>query len=161
MRVLFALTSNQEEKIAQTYKENYGEVLDVNVVYFFKSLIDTVKKSAPFDRIIIHEEFESVGRKNRDVYDEYLFQNLDKVTDESNGACIIFLASEQRRNDDKLLNKLFNIGIYNILIGQEGTLGKVCELRKNPRTKKEAKRYAAYLMLCDYFGLHDEFDEQD
>jgi ribonuclease-3 len=28
-------------------------------------------------------------------------------------------------------------------------------------SKKEAKRYAAYLMLCDYFGLHDEFDEQD
>ena len=27
--------------------------------------------------------------------------------------------------------------------------------------EKEAKRYAAYLMLCDYFGLHDEFDEQD
>lgn len=28
-------------------------------------------------------------------------------------------------------------------------------------SKKEAKRYAAHLMLCDYFGLHDEFDEQD
>ena len=28
-------------------------------------------------------------------------------------------------------------------------------------SKKEAKRYAAYLMLCDYFGLHDEFDEED
>ena len=38
-------TSNQEEKIAQTYKEKYGEVLDISVVYFFKSLIDTVKKS--------------------------------------------------------------------------------------------------------------------
>lgn len=28
-------------------------------------------------------------------------------------------------------------------------------------SKKEAKRYAAYLMLCDYFGLPDEFDEED
>lgn len=27
--------------------------------------------------------------------------------------------------------------------------------------KKETKRYAAYLMLCDYFGLHDEFDEEE
>jgi ribonuclease-3 len=28
-------------------------------------------------------------------------------------------------------------------------------------SKKEAKRYAAYLVLCDYFGLPDEFDEDD
>jgi len=28
-------------------------------------------------------------------------------------------------------------------------------------SKKEAKRYAAYLVLCDYFGLPDEFSEED
>jgi len=28
-------------------------------------------------------------------------------------------------------------------------------------SKKEAKRYAAYLVLCDYFGLTDEFSEED
>lgn len=28
-------------------------------------------------------------------------------------------------------------------------------------SKKETKRYATYLMLCDYFGLHDEFNGQD
>lgn len=28
-------------------------------------------------------------------------------------------------------------------------------------SKKEAKRYAAYLVLCDYFGLPDEFAEED
>lgn len=28
-------------------------------------------------------------------------------------------------------------------------------------SKKGAKRYAAYLVLCDYFGLHDEFSEED
>lgn len=27
-------------------------------------------------------------------------------------------------------------------------------------SKKEAKRYAAYLVLCNYFGLHDEFNEE-
>ena len=28
-------------------------------------------------------------------------------------------------------------------------------------SKKEAKRYAAYLVLCDFFGLPDEFNEED
>jgi ribonuclease-3 len=28
-------------------------------------------------------------------------------------------------------------------------------------SKKEAKRYAAYLVLCDFFGLSDEFSEED
>lgn len=28
-------------------------------------------------------------------------------------------------------------------------------------SKKVAKRYAAYLVLCDFFGLPDEFSEED
>ena len=28
-------------------------------------------------------------------------------------------------------------------------------------SKKEAKRYAAYLVLCDFYGLPDEFEEED
>lgn len=28
-------------------------------------------------------------------------------------------------------------------------------------SKKEAKRYAAYLVLCDYYGISDEFKEED
>ena len=28
-------------------------------------------------------------------------------------------------------------------------------------SKKEAKRYAAYLVLCDYYGIPDEFKEED
>lgn len=28
-------------------------------------------------------------------------------------------------------------------------------------SKKEAKRYAAYLVLCDYYGIPDEFEEED
>ena len=28
-------------------------------------------------------------------------------------------------------------------------------------SKKEAKRYAAYLVLCDFYGLPDEFTEED
>jgi len=142
MRVLFALTGleGQEEKIVQTYKEKYGENLEYLSVYFFKSLIDTVKKSAPFDRIIIHENFEAKGKKNKEVFDQFIFENLDALTDVSNNVTIIFLCNEQRKRDDKLLNRLFNMGIYNILIGEEGTFSRVCELIKNPMTKKDAKR---------------------
>lgn len=27
--------------------------------------------------------------------------------------------------------------------------------------KNEAKRYAAYLVLCDFYGLPDEFSEEE
>ena len=77
MRVLFALSCSEreEEKIIQCYKEKYGENLDVTSVYFFKSLIDTVRKSEPFDRIIIHENLEATGRKNKEVFDDYIFNS--------------------------------------------------------------------------------------
>lgn len=29
------------------------------------------------------------------------------------------------------------------------------------KSKKEAKRYATYLVLCDYYGLPDEFEDED
>ena len=40
-----------------------------------------------------------------------------------------------------MLVKLFGIGIYDALIGQDRSIEQVCKLIKKPRTKKEAKAY--------------------
>ena len=37
--------------------------------------------------------------------------------------------------------KIFGIGIYSALIGQDRSISKVCDLLNKPRTKKEAKVY--------------------
>ena len=142
MKILFAVnTESSIKQIVEFYKEMYGEKIEHTNVYFFKSLLDTLKKTKDFDRIVIHEELEPISYKNQDLIDNYIFKNVDNITDESGNAEIIFICGENRRHDDKLLSKMFNIGIYNILIGEDRTIGKVCELINKPRTKKEAKRF--------------------
>ena len=142
MKVLFAInTESSIKQIIEFYKNMYGEKLEATNVYFFKSLLDTLKKNKDFDRIIIHEELEPISYKNQDLIDNYIFKNVDNITDESGNADIIFICGENRRQNDKLLSKMFNIGIYNILIGEDRTIGKVCEMINKPRNKKEAKRF--------------------
>ena len=42
---------------------------------------------------------------------------------------------------EEILVKLFGIGVYNALIGQDRTTTEVCKLISRPRNKKEAKTY--------------------
>ena len=54
---------------------------------------------------------------------------------------IILIATDRRERRDSLLAKLFSMGIYNVLIGQDRKIDNVCKLINMPRTKKEAKVY--------------------
>jgi len=140
VKVLFAFNNEgQVNSLVDFYKKTYGEKLEVTKVYFFRSLIDTLRKNKNFDRIVIHEELEPFGSKNQDAIDKYLFNNLDKASDEAGKADIILVCTERRQYSDKFVKNLFNIGIYNFLTGQDRTFGKVSELINKPRTKKEAK----------------------
>ena len=141
MRVLFALNNDSNSrKIAQCYQESNGnERIEYKCVYYFRSLIDEVKKNKNYDRIIIHENLETISVKNQDAIDKFLFNNIDKVTDECGKADIIIICSENRTNRDDFIKKLFNIGIYTILTGDDRTVGNLCKYIKKPLTKKEAK----------------------
>ena len=119
MKVLFAFNSEESvNQLVEFYKKTYGEKLEATKVYFFRSLIDTLRKNKNFDRIVIHEELEPFGSKNQDAIDKYLFNNFDKASDEANGADIIVVCTERRQPNDKFVKNLFNLGIYNILTGQ-------------------------------------------
>jgi hypothetical protein len=71
---------------------------------------------------------------------------MDAISDEAtneegNDIPIILLCMDRRTKNDPLLSKLFGLGMYNILVGQDRSIQKVARLMYRPRTKKEAKAY--------------------
>ena len=142
MKVLFAVGSDQLSKnIADKYYEKYGEVLEYKNVFFFKALIDEVKKNKTYDRIVINEEFEQFRATDLEQIDRAIFNYIDKVTDEIQDAEIVLICANRRNPGDSFVNKLFSIGIYNMLIGNDRNMNPLCDIIKKPRTKREAKEY--------------------
>ena len=113
MKVLFAFNDEKAvDSLAEFYKKTYDEKLEVTKVYFFRSLIETLKKNKNFDRIVIHEEVEAFGSKNQDAIDKYLFNNIDKASDESGKADIILVCTERRQYNDKFIKNFIKLLIY-------------------------------------------------
>ena len=142
MKVLFAIgDAVTSENIAKQYYALYGEKIEYKDVYFFKALLDEVKKDKTYDRIVIAEQLEPPQRNVVDAIDQMIFNNIDSITDELEDSTIIFICSDGRTKNDSLIGRLFNIGIYNLLMGDERDIVPLCQLIKNPRNKKEAKEY--------------------
>ena len=71
---------------------------------------------------------------------------MDSISDEATDAeggdtPIILICSDRRAKSEQLLVKLFSIGVYSALLGQDRSIEEVCKLIRKPRTKKEAKIY--------------------
>ena len=142
MKVLFAVGTDQLSKnIADRYYEKYGEVLEYKNVFFYKALLEEVKKNKTYDRIIISEDFEEIRSNDVEQIDRFVFNNIDRITDEIQEAEIILICADRRTPGDSFVNKLFSIGIYNMLIGNDRNIKPLCEIIKKPRTKREAKQY--------------------
>ena len=141
MKVLFGFNKDDVAKsIANFYEQKYNEKLEQKTVYYYKSIVEEAAKNS-FDRIVILEELEQFPVNNFAQIDEYLFKNLDRVTDEFDAKNIIFIASDRRRIGDDFLTKLFNLGIYNVLTGQDRIKSKVTEIIRTPKSKKDVKQY--------------------
>ena len=163
MKVLFATGSAVEQtskKIAERYYEKFGEELDYKNVFYFKSLIEEVKKDKTYDRIVVSEDLETFVLKNLESLDRYVFNNIDAITDEIEDSEIIFICSDRRsKNNDKFVQKLFSIGVYNILIGnEERTVDYLCDYIKKPMNKKEAKRHLNITSIVSS-GLMSDSDD--
>ena len=65
---------------------------------------------------------------------------------------IILICSERRNFGSNILSKLFSIGIYNALIGNDRSMDNLCRLINRPRTKKEAKLYDLKYVSLRYFN---------
>ena len=142
MKVLFAIgDAVVSENIVKQYFSLYGEKLEYKNVFYFKALLEEVKRDKTYDRIVIAEQLEPPKSNVVDAIDQMIFNNIDSVTDEIDDSAIIFICSDGRNKNDTLIGRLFNIGIYNLLMGDERDIVPLCGLIKEPRNKKEAKEY--------------------
>ena len=147
MKVLFAVNNESiSESIIKKYQQEYKEIISSKNVYYFDAITRELQKDKSYDRIVISEDVEPFANNNYGVIDKFIFERLDSISDEAtsnNGQDIpiILICADRRTKSESILVKLFGIGIYSALLGQDRTITKVCELINKPRSKKDAKIY--------------------
>ena len=147
MKVLFAVNNESiSESIIKKYQQEYKEIISSKNVYYFDAITRELQKDKTYDRIVISEDVEPFANNNYGVIDKFIFERLDSISDEAttnNGQDIpiILICADRRTKSENFLVKLFGIGIYSALLGQDRTISKVCELINKPRSKKDAKIY--------------------
>ena len=141
MKVLFGINNDDTAKgIADFYQQKYQEKIDYKNVYYFKQFIQELS-TGEYDRAVVLEELEKFPTNNYAQIDEYLFKNIDAMTDVYDSKNIVYVASDRRKLGDDFLAKLFNLGIYTVLTGQDRTKGKVAAGINKPFQKKDVKKY--------------------
>lgn len=166
MKVLFAVGKDQWSKTAsERYYEKYGDTLEYKNVFYFKALIDEVRKNKTYDRIVIHEDLEQFKAKDIEQIDRKLYSYIDTITDEIQDSEIIYICSERRTKDDEFVRLLYNLGIYNLLIGDDRNINPLCDIIRKPKTKREAKEYlninSSSITETGSITRDDEVDEKD
>ena len=162
MRVLFAIGNAQTSKsIAEQYKERYGEEIEYKDVFYFKALLEEVKKDKGYDRIVVHEELEQIPLNSIEEVDKFIFNNIDRLTDEieASKSKIILICSDRRNKTDTLLSKLYGNGIYSMLLGEDRVITNLCAIIKEPKTKKQAKEYLRIDYNTDTSSVGGENDD--
>lgn len=152
MRILFAVTSSENNKndivevILNEYQKTYKEIISYKRAFYYDAIINELKQSKEhkYDRIIISEDLEKNINDSHDAEDESLYKHMDEITDEAykddgTGIPIILICNDRRSESDTVIQQLFTLGIYNVLIGKERTIQNVCALIEKPRNKKQAK----------------------
>lgn len=147
MKVLFAVNNDDiSEAIIKKYQKEYKEILPYKNVYYFNAILKELQKDKSYDRVVISEDLEPFANNNYDTIDKFLFEKLDNISDEAideegNNTDIILICADRRSKSDEMLVKLFGLGIYNAIIGQDRSIDEVCRLINKPRTKRDAKQY--------------------
>ena len=147
MKVLFAVSNESiSEAIIKRYPKEYKEILTYKNVYYFDAILKEIQRDKSYDRIVISEDLEPFINTNHDSIDNFIFEHLDRISDEAHDnegkeTAIILICSERRVPGSSILNKLFSIGVYNAVMGKDRNLQELCRLINIPRNKKEAKIY--------------------
>ena len=147
MKVLFAVHDEKVSlSIVKKYQKEYKEIISYKNVYYFNAILKELQRDKTYDRIVIDEELEEFTSSSYEQKDKFIFDKLDNITDEASNANgkdmpIILICSERRSKSEEILVRLFGIGIYNAIIGNDRSTDEVCRLINRPRSKKEAKIY--------------------
>ena len=128
MKVLFAVNNDDiSEAIIKKYQKEYKEILSYKNVYYFNAILKELQKDKSYDRVVISEDLEPFANNNYDTIDKFLFEKLDNISDEAideegNNTDIILICADRRSKSDEMLVKLFGLGIYNAIIGQDRSI---------------------------------------
>ena len=147
MKVLFAVSNEEISKtIIKKYQAEYKQIISYKNVYYFNAILKELQRDKSYDRVIISEDLEQYVNTDYEQMDKFLFDRLDSISDEAsnmNGEDIpiILICTERRNKSEQILVKLFGIGIYNALLGNDRSATEICRLINRPRSKKEAKIY--------------------
>ena len=164
MKVLFAVSNeNTSQAIIKKYQAEYKQIISGKNVYYFNAILKELQRDKTYDRVVISEDLEQYVNTDYEQMDKFLFDRLDSISDEASNVNgedipIILICTERRNKSEQILVKLFGIGIYNALIGNDRSATEVCRLINRPRSKKEAKTY--YKIDADEvsYGKEDEND---
>lgn len=163
MKVLFAVNNeNISESIVKKYQKKYKEIISYKNVYYFNAILKEIQKDKSYDRIIISEDLEQFTNSSFEQMDKFIFERLDSISDEASiskggDIPIILICTERRGKGEEFLVKLFGIGVYNAIIGNDRSVDEVCRLINRPRLKKEAKTY--YNIDSDNVGYKPENED--
>ena len=146
MKVLFAVSNeNISTQIVKKYQKEYKEIISYKNMYYFNAVVKELQRDKSYDRIVIGEDLEPFSNNNYDAIDKFIFEKLDSISDEATGSegdiPIILICSDRRTTSEPMLVKLFGLGIYNALLGQDRSIDNVCKMLNRPRSKKDAKLY--------------------
>ncbi len=159
MKVLFGINNDDTVKgIIEFYEAKFNEKIEYKNVYYFKQLC-TELATGEYNRAVVLEELEKYPTNNYAQIDEYLFKNIDAMTDSFDSKDIVYIASDRRKLGDPFLTKLFNLGIYTVLTGQDRTKGKVCNGIHSPFLKKDVKKYYDKEAVSENVYNEDEVSE--
>lgn len=164
MKVLFAVSNeNTSQAIIKKYQAEYKQIISYKNVYYFNAILKELQRDKTYDRIVISEDLEQYVNTDYEQMDKFLFDRLDSISDEASNVNgedipIILICTERRNKSEQILVKLFGIGVYNAIIGNDRSVSEVCKLINRPRSKKEAKIY--YKIDSDdvTYGKEDEND---
>ena len=147
MKVLFAVRNeNTSQAIIKKYQSEYKQILSYKNVYYFNAILKELQRDKTYDRVVISEDLEQYVNTDYEQMDKFLFDRLDSISDEASNVDgedipIILICTERRNKSEPILVKLFGIGIYNAILGNDRSASEVCRLINRPRSKKEAKIY--------------------
>ncbi len=147
MKVLFAVSNEStSQAIIKKYQAEYKQIISYKNVYYFNAILKELQRDKTYDRIVISEDLEQYVNTDYEQMDKFLFDRLDSISDEASNSKgenipIILICTERRNKSEQILVKLFGIGIYDALLGNDRSASEVCKLIKRPRSKKDAKIY--------------------
>ena len=147
MKVLFAVSNEEISKaVIKKYQKAYKEIISYKNVYYFNAILKEIQKDKSYDRIVISEDLEAFTNTQYEQIDKFIFDKLDSISDEASNLRgedipIIVICSDRRTKSEQMLVKLFGIGVYNAILGNDRSIDEVCRLINKPRVKKEAKSY--------------------